>query len=353
MSSRPRRPRVIPARRALRVLTLVHPDLVPPDSADPAAVPAAPWKTEYDVVRTLRALGHEVNVIGVGDELGTLRNALFDFKPHIAFNLLEGFADVVTFDHNVVGYLELMRCPYSGCNSKGLLLARDKALAKKLLSYHRIAVPEFAIVARGRRFARPRRLPFPLIVKSLTMDASIGISQASVVDTDEKLVERVRFIHESVGTDALVEQFIDGRELYVGLIGNLQLRTLPIWELLFTKMPEESRRIATERLKWSLTYQRKHGIVSDEAKDLPPATVEHIARLCKRAYRTLMLSGYARMDLRLAADGRPFLIEANPNPQLSRDEDFAHAARGAGIDYEPLIQRIVDLGLRWEPARAG
>jgi D-alanine-D-alanine ligase len=347
------RRRLAPPKRTLRVLTLVHPDLIPPEAADPAAVPAAPWKTEYDVVRTLRALGHEVQVVGVKDELGVLRNALFDFKPHIAFNLLEGFADVATFDHNVVGYLELMRTPYTGCNSKGLLLARDKAIAKKLLSYHRIASPEFAIVPRGRRLKRSRRLPFPLFVKSLTMDASIGISQASVVESDEKLDERVRFIHESVGTEALVEQFVDGRELYVGVIGNLQIKTLPIWELLFTKMPEEVRRIATERLKWSLTYQRKHGIVSDEAKDLSPETTERIVHLCKRVFRTLMLSGYARIDLRLAADGRPFVIEANPNPQLSRDEDFAHSASGAGIQYATLIQRILDLGLRWEPSRWG
>jgi D-alanine-D-alanine ligase len=185
------------------------------------------------------------------------------------------------------------------------------------------------------------------------MDASIGISQASVVEDDEKLADRVRFIHESVRTDALVEEFIDGRELYVGVMGNHVTRALPIWELLFTKMPEDARRIATERLKWSLTYQKKHGIVSDEAKDLTPEKAEEIVRVCKRAYRTLMLSGYARLDLRLSADGRPFVIEANPNPQLSRDEDFAQAAGRAGLDYPRLVQRIVDMGMRWEPERWG
>jgi D-alanine-D-alanine ligase len=342
------------ARRRLRVVTLVHPDLIPPDTVDdPTTLPGSPWKTEYDVVRTLRALGHEVRVLGVGNELEGIRTALRDFAPHIAFNLLEGYDEDVTFDRNVVGLLELMRCKYTGCNSKGLLLGRDKALAKKLLTYHRIAVPAFAIAPRGRAFRRPRRLDFPLIVKSLTMDASIGISQASVVDTEEKLAERVRFIHESVRTDALVEEFIDGRELYVGVTGNHQIRALPVWELLFTRMPEESRRIATERLKWSLTYQKKHGIVSDEAQDLSKEKVEEIVRVCKRAYRTLMLSGYARIDLRLSADGRPFVIEANPNPQLSRDEDFAQAALRAGLDYERLIQRIVSLGMRWEPTRWG
>jgi D-alanine-D-alanine ligase len=332
---------------------LVHPDLVPPETVeDPAAVSAAPWKTEHDVASTLRALGHEVRFQPVGDELGSLRNALFDFEPHLAFNLIEGFAEDVTLDRNVVGFLELMGTRYTGCNSKGMLLGRDKALAKKLLTYHRIAVPAFAIAPKGRKFVRPKRLPFPLIVKSLTMDASIGISQASVVETDEKLLERVRFIHESVRTDALVEQFIDGRELYVGVLGNNQCTTLPIWELFFTNMPEESRKIATERLKWSLTYQKKHGIVSGEAKDMPEGTAREIGRVCRRAYHTLMLTGYARMDLRLAPDGRLYVIEANPNPQLSRDEDFACAAASL-FDYPALIQRIVDLGMRWAPPRWG
>jgi D-alanine-D-alanine ligase len=234
-----------------------------------------------------------------------------------------------------------------------MFLGRDKAIAKKLLAYHRIPHPEFALVPRGRTFKRPRKLPFPLFVKSLTLDASIGISQASVVEDDAKLKDRVAFIHESLGTDALVERFIDGRELYVGVLGNHQLQTLPIWELLFTKMPEETRRIATERLKWSLKYQKKHGIVSEEAKDLPEGEAAKILDICKRVYRTLMLSGYARIDLRLAEDGRVFVIEANPNPQLSHDEDFAQAALKAGIEYGPLLERILALGLRWESTRWG
>jgi D-alanine-D-alanine ligase len=339
------------ALRPLRVLALVHPDLVPPAKADPEELPGQPWKTEFDVVRTLEALGHEVQVLGVGDELGGIRNAMFDFKPHIAFNLLEGFDDVVTFDHNVVAYLELLKVRYTGCNSRGLLLSRDKSLAKQLLSYHRVLGPEFAIFPRGRKVRHPKRLAFPLIVKSLTMDASIGISQASVVDDEEHLVERVRFIHESVGTDALVERYIEGRELYVGVVGNQQLATLPIWELLFKNMPEESRKIATERLKWSLTYQKKRGIVSEEAKELPEAEEQRIRGIAKRVYRTLKLSGYARIDLRLSEAGRVYVIEANPNPQLSRDEDFAQSARKAGLDYRELVQRIVNLGLRWEPAQ--
>lgn len=347
-----RRPAAGPAQK-LRVLALMHEDLIPPEDIKGVDLEAAPWKMEYHVVTTLRELGHEVQPLGVGSNLGAIRNAVNEFKPQIAFNLLEGFDDIVTFDHNVVAYLELIKLPYTGCNSKGLFLGRDKSISKKLLSYHRIPVPAFAIFPRGRKVKSTKRLAFPLFVKSLTLDASIGISQASVVESEAKLEERVAFIHEKTGTDALVERYIEGRELYVGVMGNFRLQVLPVWELLFAKMPEETRLIATERLKWSLKYQKKHGIDSGEAKDLPPGAAERIQGLCKRVYRTLLLSGCARIDLRMTEEGRVYVIEANPNPQLSRDEDFAQSAKKAGIEYGALIQRLLNLGLRWQPERMG
>jgi D-alanine-D-alanine ligase len=341
-----------PKTRPLRVMALMHADLLPPETAEPAQVEGAPWKMEYDVTRTLRGLGHEVIPLGVASDLGVIRNAIFDHKPQIAFNCLEGFDGVATYDANVVAYLELLKMSYTGCNSRGLLLGRDKALAKKLLAYHRIPVPQFAIVPRGRRMIRPKRLAFPLFVKSLTVDGSVGISQASVVETEAKLLDRVRYIHESIGTDALVEQYIDGRELYVGVIGNRQLKALPVWELSFANMPEESRHIATERLKWSLKYQKKHGIDSGPA-DLPPEVAAGIQDLSKRVYRILMMSGCARIDLRLSPEGKAYVIEANPNPQLAEDEDFAKSAKKDGLEYGPLMQRLLALGLRWETARLG
>ena len=197
-----------------------------------------------------------------------------EWKPHIAFNLLEGFDDITIFDQNVVSHLELLKLSYTGCNPRGLLLARDKSLSKKLLAYHRIPVPEFEVFRIGRPIRRPKRLPFPLIVKSLTQEASIGISQASVVDSDEKLKERVAFIHDSIGTAAIVEQYIEGRELYVGILGNQTLQALPVWELFFTNMPEGAKRIATDRVKWSVKYQKKYGIDSGPARDLPEAKAE-------------------------------------------------------------------------------
>src|SRR5713226_7021246 len=293
----------------LRVLALVHRHLIPPAAVEEGTdLTAVPWRTEYDVASTLTAIGHEVQVLGVHDDLGEIRRLVTEWKPHIAFNLLEGFDDIVIFDQNVVSHLELLKLPYTGCNPRGLLLARDKSLSKKLLAYHRIPVPEFEVVRIGRPIRRPKRLPFPLIVKSLTQEASIGISQASVVDTDEKLKERVQFIHESIRTAALVEQYIEGREIYVGILGNQALQALPVWELFFTNMPEGAKRIATDRVKWSTKYQEKYGIDSGPASDLADSQSEHIQHLCKRAYRALELSGYARIDLRLDEAGHAWII---------------------------------------------
>jgi D-alanine-D-alanine ligase len=341
-------------RRKLRVAVLVHPDLVPPATVTETGeeLEKAPWKTEHDVVRTLGELGHEPIVVGVGDELSPIRAALFEHKPHLVFNLLEGFADIQTFDSHVVAYLELLRVKYTGCNSRGLFLARDKAVCKQILSYHRLPVPAFALYPKGRKVRRPRKLAFPLIVKGLTLDASVGISQASVVESDAKLEERVRFVHESLDSHALVERYIEGRELYVGLLGNQRLQELPVWELTFEGMREETHHIATEQLKWSAAFQKRNRIASGAAS-LPPEIQKRVSQVCRRVYRALMLNGIARVDLRLDNEGRPWILEANPNPQLSRDEDFAQSARSVGLGYQALIQRLLDLGLSWDPIRLG
>lgn len=338
---------------SLRVLALMHKELVPPPDAANLDLAAADWRTEFNVISALREIGHDIQVLGIEDDLGVIRQSTNEWKPHVAFNLLEVFHNVGVFDQNVVSYLELLRLAYTGCNPRGLMLARDKALAKELLSYHRIPVPEFVAFPRGRKVKRPKRLEFPLIVKSLTQEASIGIAQASVVEDDQKLRDRVEFIHQSIGTDAIVERYIDGRELYVGVLGNQRLDVLPIWELLFTNLPEEARPIATERVKWSVKYQEKCGIKSAEATDLSPETAAQIQHICKRVYRILQLSGYARIDLRLDANGKIYVLEANPNPQLANDEDFAESAQRIGIKYQNLLQRIINLGLRWRPEHAG
>ncbi len=333
--------------KKLRILALMDKSLVPPDSIEgltPDQI--APFKTEYDVVSTLRAIGHDVLPLGISNDLGVIRHAVEEQKPQVVFNLLEEFAGEAVYDQNVVSYLELIGLAYTGCCPRGLMLARDKALSKQVLAYHRIRVPECAVFVRGRAIRRPARLNFPLFVKSLNEEASLGISQASLVDDDAKFAERVAFIHERVKTDAIAERFIDGRELYVGVMGNHRLDVFPIWELLFTKMPEDAPRIATAKVKWDRRYQEKWGIRSESAKDLAAGLPERIRRIAKRIYRCLDLTGYARIDLRLSPDGDLYVLEANPNPQLARGEDFADSARAAGLSYEVLLQRIVMLGLR-------
>jgi D-alanine-D-alanine ligase len=330
----------------------MHDYMVPPDDISGQNPKTATWRTEYDVIQTLRQLKHDVYPIGVHDDLAVIRQARDEFKPHIAFNLLEAFHEVGTFDQHVVAYLELLRLPYTGCNPRGMFLSRDKALSKKLLQYHRIAVPDFVLVRRGRRARLPKKLAFPLIVKSLTQEASIGISQASVVHDEAKLNERVQFIHDSVGTDAIVEEYVDGEELYCGIIGNHRLEVLPVWEMTWENMPEGGHRIATSRVKWNPAYQEKVGVMTGatDVSDETAAKVQHISR---RVFRVLEMSGYARIDFRLDAAGKPHVLEANANPQLADGEDFARSADMMGLTYPKLIQRLLTTGLRWDPERGG
>ena len=335
-----------------RILALVHQHLVPPEDTTGVDILEAEWKMEYDVIETLREQGHEVRVLGVHDDLAGIRPTAGFFEPHIVFNLMEAFAGITTFDQNVVSYLELLRLRYTGCNPRGLMLARDKALSKKLLAYHRIPVPDFMVVRYGRKPALHKKMHFPLIVKSLFFEASAGISQASVVEDEEQLARRVQFIHDTLGTAAIVEQFIDGRELYVGVLGNERLEVLPVWEMSFAQMTGNRWRIATERVKWNTQYQKKNGIMTNAAK-LDDAAVIYIQRIAKRAYRALDLNGYARVDLRMDDEGRAYVLEANPNPNLAYGEDFAESAEVSGLSYEKLLERIITLGLRWVPERTG
>lgn len=336
-------------RKKLRIMVLMHESLIPPDSLEGISdEEILDWKTEYDVVTTLRLMGHEVFPVGVSDDLGVIRRAIRDRKPHLAFNLLEEFHGVGVYDQHVVSYLELMKQHYTGCNPRGLLLSHDKALCKKILTFHNIRTPKFFVAPRGRKINLPDDVSFPLLVKSVSEDASFGISKASVVRNPQQLEEQIRLVHEEVETDALVEDFIEGREMYVGVIGNRRLKVLPIWELVFQKAPEGTPVIATSRVKWDLQYQKKMGVETVPAVQLNRKTREKINETCRRVYKALSLSGYARMDLRLTSDNEVYVLEANPNPNLSFGEDFAESAEKVGIDYEQLLQKILSLGLSYQ-----
>src|SRR5262245_22205836 len=244
-----------------------------------------PWRTEYDVITTLRQMGHEVFPCGLHSDLAVIAKALEEHKPHVAFNLLEEFDGRALYDQHVVSYLELNHQPYTGCNPRGLTLAHDKALTKKILSYHRIPVPGFAVFPMGQKVLYPKRLKFPLFVKSVVEEGSVGISQASVVYDEIKLRERVEFIHRQTNSHAIAEQYIEGREIYVSVIGNRRLQTYTPWELIISNLPEGSLNIATGRLKWNADYQKKVGLVT-RAADLSPELKRKLERLSKLIYRT-------------------------------------------------------------------
>jgi len=336
-----------------KILILLHPDQIPPEKnvKDFSAQELLDYKTELSVMTALRRNRHEVKVIGVQDELKPIRDEIDTFKPDIVFNLLEEFHGNTAYDQNVASYLELLQIPYTGCNPRGLMLSRGKDLAKKLVHYHRIPTPAFAVFPKGRKIVRPRRLAFPVIVKTLSEDASLGIAQASRVEDDAGLKERVEFVHERIGTAAIAEQFIVGRELYVGVLGNQRLRALTVWELDFGDMADDGAAIATEKVKHDAAYQKKHAIKSRPAKDLAPEMQSKLKRMAKRIYRALELDGYARIDFRLSADGVPYFLEANANPDIAESEEFAQAAKHDKLTFRKMLNRILALAL--ERRKAG
>ncbi|MCA9503657.1 MAG: D-alanine--D-alanine ligase [Myxococcota bacterium] len=335
------------ARKKLRVLALMHEDLVPPE--DPYSLSENEFhriKTECDILEALGKLGHETRTLGVRDSIRAIRDAVRDWDPDIVFNLLDEFQGEAIYDQHVVAFLELLRVPYTGNNPRGLVLARDKALSKKVATYHRIPVPRFFTVRTGRRVKRPKQLGFPLIVKSLVEEASMGISKASIVRDDAALEARVRFVHQRLGTDAIVEEFISGRELYVGVLGNDRLMALPPRELVVGNLEPGDELIATESLKHNVAYQEKHNVRIKRATSLPDGVLAELERYSKRIYRMLSLEGYARIDYRLSHEGRLYFLEANPNPELANYEELAESAKQVGLSYEALIQRILNMGLR-------
>src|SRR6267142_4576416 len=295
-------------KKKLRIIVLVHEDLVPPDSlAGMSSKDAQEVKTEFDVLSTLKTMGHEVYPIGLYNQLNAIGNALLEHKPQIAFNLLEEFHGYPLYDQHVVSYLELMKQPYTGCNPRGLTICRDKALSKMVLAYHRIHVPSFAVFHMNRVVKRSKRLKFPLLVKSISEEGSVGIARASIVNDDAKLAERVEFIHRQTKTHAIAEQYIAGREIYVSVIGNQRLQTYTPWELVIEKLPEGAPNIATSKLKWDTAYTEKVGVVT-KAAEIDKAMTEKLERLSKRIYRTLFLSGYARLVYRVTDDGQFYLL---------------------------------------------
>ena len=333
----------------MRVLVLMHEDLIPPCEINGEREwTDDPWKTEYDVLNGLKDLSIETLALGVRDDLGLVRTALYEFKPDIVFNLLEEFADEAIFDQNVVSYLELLRVKYTGCSPRGLMLARDKSISKKILKYHGIPTPDFWVFPNGRRVRIPADIVYPLFVKSVNEEASLGISQSSIVNNRADLIERIEFYHSKYEVDVIAENYIEGRELYVSVLGNERLKVMPVWELKFGTTPASVHRVATSNVKWSAKYRARYSIDTGPA-NLTEANRIRIEEISKKAYGALGLNGYARLDFRMTNQNEFYLLEANPNPNLCLGEDFAASCKAGGLTYPQMIETILNIGLRWKP----
>ena len=334
-------------KKKLKILALF--DAIAPTTLDQdlsAELKTDDWKTEANVLAALSELGHVVEHLAIFDDLNLLRQKIDAFQPDILFNLADQFKNNRAFDQNIVSFLEMHGVTFTGCGSTGLTLCKHKAISKKILGYHRIHVPEFTVIARGKRCTRPARLKFPILVKPLKEEASYGISQASFVENDDQFKERVQFIHTSHDCDVIAEEYIAGRELYVSILGNHKLDVFPIRELVFKEVPPDEPKIATYRAKWDEEYRKKWGLQNQFAEGLDPVLAKEIVQTCKRIYHLLTIDGYARVDLRVTPQNEIYFIEANPNPILAADEDFAQSGLKAGLNYSQLIARIIRTGLK-------
>ncbi|RKY05019.1 MAG: hypothetical protein DRP56_09390 [Planctomycetota bacterium] len=330
--------------KSLKITVLVDASTVPADDTE-FRESKGKMITEYHVVEALRHLGHRVSVIGVFDNIESIIGDLKEIQPDLVFNLTEQYYGERCWDKNITAVLELLRIPYTGTGTTGLMLCRDKRLCKELLGLHKVHVPNFISLPWNHTIRIPKKVHFPLVVKPALTDGSEGISNASLVSTKEALVERTNFIHERWQQDVIAEEYIEGRELYVTVLGNKRLKVFPARECLFDFDDDKGPSLATYRVKWNDKYREQWGIDFGFA-ELDEETERQISRTCKRVFRTLHLRDYARIDLRLRPDGKIYILEANPNPDLAFGEEVAEAAEKAGCTYENLIAQIISQTLK-------
>jgi D-alanine-D-alanine ligase len=313
-------------------------------SEDATEDPADPVLSQ--VAEALRRSGHEVQLLSASTNVPGLTTALDRCAPELVFNLAESFAGKSALESSVASLLNLLDLRYTGSNPTGLLLAGDKTLAKKVLRYHGIQTPEFATIFRGAVDAA-ERLRFPVIVKPQQEDGSIGITTRSVVNDLKALFDRMDALQSEHQQPVLVEQFIDGREFYVGVLGNAHATTLPIVELDYSGFPEGRPRVASWAAKWGdeggAARAEFSGTQSVIATAIDDELKERMQRAAIDTFAALRLRDYARVDMRVTASGEIYVLEANPNCYLEESAEFARAARASGVEYDALIARIVEL----------
>jgi D-alanine-D-alanine ligase len=298
--------------------------------------------TEADVMESLQRLGHGVDTLAVFDNVTDIIDKLKTCVPDVVFNLSESFHHDRAHEPNIPALLDLMKVRYTGSGPDALLLCKDKALTKKVLAYHHVHVPGFVISHRMSPLRRVKRLRFPVFVKPSCEESSDGISKASLARDDREAIERAQFIHEKFNCDALIEEYIEGRELYISVFGKTRPSVFPVREVFFDNMPADGPRFATAHAKWNEAYRKKWGITNGPARELPPDIEWELRKLAKNVYGWLKIRGSGRLDVRLTPAGEIFVLEANPNPALGQDEDFAQAAAAAGLNYDAMIQAILD-----------
>jgi len=303
------------------------------------------WDTQLNVYEALKENGHEVSLLGVFDDINVLVEEIRQNKPDVVFNIMEGFRNKTKLERNAAWFLEMLDVPFTGANPAALLICNDKAISKKILSFHKIRVPNFHTFSKNKKLKSVKRPKLPVIVKPLCEEASVGISQASVADSEEACLERIKFIHEKINMDAIVEEYVAGREFYVSVIGHKTLEVLPIREMKFGEISDPESRIATYKAKWDNEYRKKWGIQNVFANNMPEGLEKKITHICKTAFRALNLNSYARFDLRVTSDGKIYVLEVNANPCLAKDDEIAQSAEKSGLGYVKLIQKIVSLAL--------
>ncbi len=328
--------------KKLKVLLLYDDVKALEEKANYAEVLKAPeMKAEANVFEALQHLGHEVRLLAVTDSVENILEEIKSHRPDVVFNQAEQFCGDSSQEKNIMGFLEMLQIPYTGTGSVGLMLCKNKALTKKILTHHRIKTPDFVVFPKGSRIYTPKKLKYPMIVKPLREEASYGISMSSFVDSERNLIERIQFVHESMNQDAIVEEYVEGRELYVGVLGNHRPHVLPAREMVFEEVPEDEPKIATFKAKWDEKYRKRWGIKNKFA-NLSEAIHQKMDRISKKVFHYLYLKGYARLDLRLSGENEVVVIEVNPNPFIAKEEDFAKAAAKFGMEYDQLIQKILN-----------